>query len=197
MRSHPKRVALYIRVSLKKQKTKNQLHALRQFCKDMNWTSVVEYVDKDKRGWSRSRPELNRLLADVREGEFDMVLVWSFDRASRDCGFSIQLLDKFQSQGVQFYSYTQRIDTSDPYGRHQYISIANDAELETAKISLRTKAGLDVARAEGKCLGRKPQVSKAQIHGLKSQGLGNVEIATLLKITPRYVRKIVRELKVG
>ena len=153
MRNRHKKIAIYVRVSLKKQRTKNQIQALRKFCEEKKWNSTIEYVDKNQRGWSRSRPAFNRLLKDIDNGKYNTVLVWSFDRASRDCGFSIQLLDKFQSLGVDFYSYTQRIDTSDPYGRHQYINIANDAELETAKISLRTKAGLDVARAEGQTLG--------------------------------------------
>ncbi|MEZ4742298.1 MAG: recombinase family protein [Bdellovibrionota bacterium] len=184
---------MYIRVSLKKQKEVNQIYALRNFCEAMGWSRTIEFVDKDHRGWQRSRPAFDELLRGVRFGRFDRVLVWSFDRASRDCGFSIQILDEFQSLGVQFYSYTQRIDTSDPYGRHQYIAIANDAELETAKISLRTKAGLERVKAEGRKLGRKPRVSKAQIVELRKSGIAAKEIAAQLGITPRYVRKVVRE----
>ena len=190
-----KRIALYIRVSMKDQNPKNQLYALRRFCKEMKWRAVTEFVDHGAKGWSKSRPELNRMLKELEEGKFDMVLVWSFDRASRDCGFSIQLLDKLHSLGVAFYSYTQRIDTLNPYGRHQYISIANDAELETAKISIRTKAGMELARARGKRFGRKPWISKPDVIELKNKGLTNNEISTQLKISTRYVRRIIYDLQ--
>lgn len=42
-----------------------------------------EYVDAGVSGTKDSRPELNRLIDDVRKRKVDVVLVWRFDRFAR------------------------------------------------------------------------------------------------------------------
>ena len=35
------------------------------------------------RGWSKKRPEFQRMLADARKGRFDTIVCWKSDRLSR------------------------------------------------------------------------------------------------------------------
>ena len=60
------RVALYARVStLNLQHPEMQLAELREYASRRGWKIVGEYVDEGVSGSKESRPELNRLMADV------------------------------------------------------------------------------------------------------------------------------------
>ena len=75
------RAALYARVStLNGQHPEMQLAELREHASRRNWEIVSEYIDEGVSGSKESRPELNRLMADARRRQFDIVLVWKVDR---------------------------------------------------------------------------------------------------------------------
>jgi DNA invertase Pin-like site-specific DNA recombinase len=79
-----KKAALYGRVSTlgKGQDAEVQLRELREYADRRGW-KAQEYVDTGVSGSKESRPELDRLMADVQRGKVDVVLVWKFDRFSR------------------------------------------------------------------------------------------------------------------
>jgi DNA invertase Pin-like site-specific DNA recombinase len=103
-----------------------------------------------------------RLFADAARREFDMVLVWALDRFSRN-GMAATVIDlqRLASYGVAFHSYTEEhLSTENEIVRNILLAVmASLAKLEREKLSQRTKAGLDRARAMGKRLGR-PRLDK-------------------------------------
>ena len=44
---------------------------------------IVERYQGMGRGWSKKRPQFQRMLADAREGRFDTIVCWKSDRLSR------------------------------------------------------------------------------------------------------------------
>ncbi len=56
------------------------------------------------------RPELHRLLDQLREG--DTLVVWKLDRLSRSLKDLLHILEKIEAAGAGFRSLTDAIDTS-------------------------------------------------------------------------------------
>lgn len=157
-----KRVAIYARVSTDKkgQDPENQLQQLRAWCDRMGYEIVHEYVENESgaKGADR-RPQYAQLFDDAARREFDMVLVWALDRFSRS-GLTATVVDlqRLSSHGVAFHSYSEpHLSTDNELVRDVLLAVlASLAKLERQKISERTRAGLERARAKGKRLGRAP-----------------------------------------
>jgi DNA invertase Pin-like site-specific DNA recombinase len=88
-----------------------------------------------------------------------MVLVWAPDRFSRN-GMATTIIDlqRLSSYGVSFHSFGEpHLSTDNELVRDVLLAVLSSlARLERSKISERTKAGLERARAKGKRLGRPP-----------------------------------------
>src|SRR4029077_9049570 len=82
------------------------------------------------------------------------------------------------SQGIEFVSFSEQMDTSTPAGKMVFTVLGAVAELERSLIVERVKAGLRNARAKGKRLGRpKRTVDARRIAALRAQGAGWKRIA--------------------
>ncbi len=68
-------------------------------------------------GASLDRPALQRLLADVRAGTIDIVLVYKVDRLTRSLADFAKLIELFDAHDVSFVSVTQSFNTSSSMGR--------------------------------------------------------------------------------
>ena len=171
MKSGTKRVALYARVSTKNngQDPETQLIALREFANTRGFEVSDEYIDVGISGAKDRRPELDRLMKDVRRRKVDAVLVARFDRFARSTKHLVLALEEFNALGVDFISLNESVDTSTPMGRMVFTVIAAVAELERSLIRERVMMGLDRARRQGKRL-RRPQriVDRRRIADLRS-----------------------------
>jgi DNA invertase Pin-like site-specific DNA recombinase len=107
-----------------------------------------------------NRPELHRLLDQLREG--DIVTVWKLDRLSRSLKDLIAILEKIEQAGATFESLTEHIETRSPAGRMFMQMLGSFAEFERAMIRERTRQGLEYARAQGRKGGRRPKLTKEQ-----------------------------------
>ena len=87
----------YARVSTKEQNLDRQLDQLE--------AAGVDKIFSDKiSGAKESRPELDKLLATLREG--DTVIVCSYDRLARSSKQLFDLADRFEAAGVALVSLT-------------------------------------------------------------------------------------------
>jgi DNA invertase Pin-like site-specific DNA recombinase len=148
------RIALYARVSTFEQTSENQLGELRLYAEARGWQVHEEYVDHGVSGTKESRPALDRLSRDAKRRRFDVVLCWRLDRLGRNLRHLILLLDEWQSLGIAFVSLAEGIDATTPAGKLQLHILAAIAEFERGRIQERVRAGLALARAKGKRLGR-------------------------------------------
>lgn len=166
------RVALYARVSTTNgQHPEMQLTELREYASRRGWNIVGEYVDEGISGSKESRPQLNRLMADVHRRKFEIVLVWKIDRFGRSLKHLVNALADLDAYGVAFVSLRDNLDLSTPSGRLMFQIIGAMAEFERALIQERVRAGLKSARARGKRLGRpRTSVDADQIAELRASG---------------------------
>src|SRR3954449_7769721 len=102
------------------------------------------------------RPELHRLLDQLREG--DVVVVWKLDRLSRSLKDVLNIMERIAAAGAGFRSLTESVDTTRPAGRMMMQMVGAFAEFERAMIRERTSAGLAAARAEGRVGGRRKKL---------------------------------------
>ena len=149
-----KRVALYIRVSDDDQNPDLQLDELREFFKRKGWVLVDEYVDHGEKSWKDRRPRLDAMMAEVRRGKVDVVLVWKFSRFARSVRHLVTALAEFQALGVDFVSTSEGIDTTTPVGKLTFHIIAAIDEFFLDTLKENTRAGLAAARRRGKRIGR-------------------------------------------
>jgi DNA invertase Pin-like site-specific DNA recombinase len=98
-----KKAALYARVSTLEQNCEVQLQDLRRYA-------------GQRSGAQRHRAQLDALKKDAHKRLFDVVLVSEFDRFARSLKHLIESLDEFSSLGIDFISYTEGVDTTNPSG---------------------------------------------------------------------------------
>src|SRR5271168_5054218 len=194
------RVAIYARVSTKdgRQDTDNQLRPLREFAKSQDWTIVHEYVDRTsgKRG---DREQFQRMFTAASKREFDVLLFWSLDRLSREGTVeTLNHLQRLTGYGVNYRSFTEQYLDSTGIFKEAVIGIlAAVAKQERVRLSERTIAGLERARAQGRIGGRPKtednfKMVKA-LHSLREQGRSIRQIAAELRINPGTVQKLVKQ----
>jgi DNA invertase Pin-like site-specific DNA recombinase len=183
------KIGIYARVSTKDQSCELQIRDLRAYCTARGFDLVREYIDVGQSGAKDSRPELNKLMDDARKRQFDVIIVWRFDRFARSTRHLLTALEEFRSLGIQFISYQENVDTSTPLGQALFTIVSAVAQLERELIRERVSAGIRNARANGKKLGRpKTLVDRAQVLELREQGQSLQQIATRLGIGYGTVR---------
>lgn len=107
------RVAIYARVSTEEQAEHGysidaQLDTLRNYCKMYEKIVVKEYVDRGVSGKSiNGRYELQKLLRDAKNGEFDEVVVWKISRLARKTIDLLQIVDELSKHKVAFRSFSE------------------------------------------------------------------------------------------
>lgn len=187
------RIAIYGRVSTKKQDELNQLLELRKFIEAQEgWHLEIEYVDKLSGSGKKDRPQFQRMMLDASQKKFDLLLFWALDRLSREgIVMTIGYLEQLKSWGVGWRSYTQPfLDTGNDMVTGIVLSVlAAVAKQERITISERTKAGLRRAVLEGATLGRRRvTVDVAKAHKMQREGLGLRPIAAKLGISVNTLR---------
>lgn len=154
-----KRCVIYTRVSKNddSQNTENQKEPLKKMAESLGLEIVGNYSDMAS-GGNSNRPQFQQMLKDAKERKFDMVLVWSLDRFSREGIINtLHYLEELRRNGVALKCMQESwLDTSDQGMGQLLIAIFSwVAKQEKERISERTKAGLRRAKASGKQLGRR------------------------------------------
>jgi len=190
-----KRVALYARVSTidKGQDVQTQLMPLRMYAEQQGREIFHEYVDHVS-GWKEKRPWLDQLMIDAHEKQFDIALVWRFDRMSRSTAHLINTLNTFKTLGIDFVSHQEHIDTSTPTGQLMFTIIGAFAQFEKQIISERVKAWMYKAKQQGKKIGRaKINVDQESIQRMRSEWFSYKHIADALWCTAWSIQKLTYE----
>jgi site-specific DNA recombinase len=89
---------------------KSQAHA--------GWTIIrSRYDDGGYSGGSTDRPDLQKLLDDIRGRKLDVIVVYKVDRLTRSLADFAKLVELFDAHGVSFVSVTQQFNTTTSMGR--------------------------------------------------------------------------------
>lgn len=149
------RVFTYARVSTREQAEEGysigaQAEKLRAYCSAMDWTITGEYVDPGYSGGKLERPAIQKLIADVKAGGADMVLVKKLDRISRSQKDTLWLIeDVFLKNNINFVSIEENFDTNTPMGRAMIGILSVFAQLERDTIRERTQEGIAERAKDG------------------------------------------------
>lgn len=189
-----KRAALYLRVSTVEQDTQLQETELREYCDRRGWNYTV-YRDKGQSGAKSERPGLNSMLSDMRRGKFDVIVIWKLDRLARSLKQLLAISEECRSLGVDLVSLQQNIDSTLPAGKLTFQILGAVAEFERELLRERVKAGMEMARRNGKHVGR-PALRKFQVmdiermRQLRSEGTSVRRLARQFETTEWMIAKI-------
>jgi DNA invertase Pin-like site-specific DNA recombinase len=198
-----KRIAVYGRVSTDAQSHASQLREVRAYVR-RRWpkAEVVEHLDKAS-GGKFTRPGLDSLMADVRRGRVDVLVIYKLDRLGRSLKELAQLIGEFETHGTALVATSQGIDTSEsnPAGRLQMNVLLAVAEFERDLIRERVNAGLAAARESGTKSGRplgRPRTLDRHVNAvakLSRRGLSGRKIAAKLNIPAGSVFAVLKLAK--
>lgn len=174
----------YARVSTEEQSLQAQEEALK--------AAAVERVYAEKvSGTTDDRPELNRMLDQLRSG--DVVVVAKYDRLARSLPILLDVIKRIEERGAGFRSLAENIDTTTPAGTLMFHVFASIAQFERDRIAERTREGLAVARSKGRVGGRPPALSEAQkveVRRMRDDDKRPLaEIAKLFKVSKNTVSR--------
>ena len=122
-----KRCAIYTRKSSEEglEQEFNSLLAQCEACeafirsqRNEGWVLVrTRYDDGGLSGGNLERPALQNLIADIRAGRIDIVVVYKVDRLTRSLADFARLVELFDAEAVSFVSVTQQFNTTSSMGR--------------------------------------------------------------------------------
>lgn len=135
-------------------------------------------------GAKRARPELTRMLDQLRAG--DVVIVSRLDRLARSTRDLLDIAEQLKQVEAGLRSLHEPwADTTSPAGRMVLTVFAGIAEFERELIHERTGAGRVSAKARGVRFGRPPKLAADQIalaRRLIAEGTSVPEASRILKV---------------
>lgn len=132
----------YIRVSTVEQNEDRQIEAMKK-----HGIPADNYFIEKVSGKNTDRPELQRLLATVQNG--DTIHIHDFSRLSRSVSDLLRLVDELNARGVHLVSNKENLDTSTPTGKLMLTMIGAINEFERTNMLERQREGVECARARG------------------------------------------------
>lgn len=172
----------YARVSTEQQNLDRQLDMLEKY-------GVDRIYNEKMTGTKRNRPELEKLLERLTEG--DTVVVESLSRLGRSTKDLIWLMETFNEKGVNLVSLKESIDTTSSTGKLLFALMSAIAQFERDVIADRTREGIASARARGRKGGRPksdPEKLKmaVKLYNSKQYSIKEIEKMTGIKKDTLY-----------
>lgn len=205
------RTALYARLSIEdcnrpgSDTIKNQVELIKEYIEaNPNLILVSEYIDNGISGTSFDRPEFARMMADMRAGEINCVIVKDFSRFGRNYLEIGDYLEKiFPFFGVRFISVTDNYDSENPNATADGLIIPLKNLINEAyskDLSKKVSTSFELRQTQGKYVGSHPPygyvkdpldksrlIIDEEVCGIvkrifeyKASGLGNAKIANIL-----------------
>lgn len=179
----------YVRVSTVEQNEDRQIEALKKHNIDKWFTEKVS-------GKDRNRPELQRMMEFVREG--DTVYVHDFSRLARNTKDLLDIVENLNGRGVALVSNKENLDSSTPTGKLMLTMIGAIAEFERQNLLERQREGIAIAKRKGVYKGRKAveidNFGEYYDKYMRRQ-YTKAQLAEELKISRPTLDKLIREYK--
>jgi DNA invertase Pin-like site-specific DNA recombinase len=178
----------YARISMKSQSEDSQVDELKAAGCD------PIFIDAGVSGKHAARPELDRALAYLREG--DVLVITRLSRAMRSLKHMLVLAEDLNERGVGLICLKQQIDTTTPSGRLVFHIFAALDEFQRELIVEGTHEGLAAARARGHVGGRKPSYTPDQARTAKSlhaDGMPAEKIGNVLHVSRATIYRMLKD----
>lgn len=155
--------AIYTRKSSDEglEKEFNSLDAQRESCeafitsqKHAGWVAVRDlYDDGGLSGGTMERPALKRLLADIKAGKVQIVVVYKVDRLTRSLADFAKIVDVLDAHSASFVSVTQQFNTTTSMGRLTLNMLLSFAQFEREIAGERIRDKIAASKAKGMWMG--------------------------------------------
>jgi len=162
----PIRCAIYTRKSSQEglEQEFNSLDAQREAAeafiksqKHERWTPITRhYDDGGFSGGSMDRPALHELIADIKKGLVDVVVVYKVDRLSRSLHDFARLVEIFEKYDVSFVSVTQQFSTTTSMGKLTLNILLSFAQFEREVTGERIRDKIAASKQKGMWMGGVP-----------------------------------------
>src|SRR5271154_4624085 len=159
----PVRCAIYTRVSTEQGLDQDfnsldaQYEAASAYIKSQahaDWTQIrSRYDDGGYSGGSTDRPDLQRLLEDIRARKLDVIVVYKVDRLTRSLADFAKLVELFDVHGVSFVSVTQQFNTTTSMGRLTLNVLLSFAQFEREVTGERIRDKIAASKKKGMWMG--------------------------------------------
>lgn len=165
----PKHLAIYIRVSSKKQDQRSQLADLKAW--EAAQTEPVVYYKDSFTGKTMERPGWRKLHASIERGKVSTVVCWRLDRLGRTAKGLTALFDDLRTRKINLVSLKDGIDLGTAAGRMMANVLASVAQFETEVRAERVLAGQQAARKAGKTWGGRKAGTRVRVTEEKERTL--------------------------
>lgn len=153
------------------------------------------YADRMS-GAKRERPELNKLLDDLEQG--DTVVIVAIDRLSRSTKDLLEIVEAIKAKGASLKSLNDSwLDTTNDNPMSEFLLTVMGAlaQMERAQITQRVREGVAVAKAKGTKLGR-PKKNKQKVdHAIELYVKGDHTVPQIVQITGVSKATLYRKIK--
>lgn len=143
------KAAAYVRVSSESQidtwSIPAQKRELEEYCRQKGWQLVQLFSEEGISAHSDSiekRPQFRRLLEGCKKAEYEVVLVHSLDRWSRNLRVTLESFKLLADNRIAFVSITENIDYSSPEGRLFLAMLGAFAQYFSDSLSKHTVKGM-------------------------------------------------------
>ncbi len=157
------RCAIYTRKSSEDglEQAFNSLDAQREAClayitsqRHEGWKALpTHYDDGGFSGGTLNRPSVQQLLADIRGGRVDLVVIYKVDRLTRSLADFAKLVEIFDARGVSFVSITQHFNTTTSIGRLTLNMLLSFAQFEREVTGERIRDKIAASKRRGMWMG--------------------------------------------
>jgi DNA invertase Pin-like site-specific DNA recombinase len=197
-----RKAVIYSRVSTNDQTIENQLQVLREVAEKKGYDVVSEISDEGISGAKGrdARKGFDELITGSIRKEWDIILVWDVSRLGRSLKHLVSFLEDVQSAKCDLYIHQSGIDTSTASGKMMFGMLSVFSEFERSMIRERVIAGQQRAKAEGKHIGRKSNLTdgvKTAVYQLRQNNVPIKRIAKDLQIGVGTVYKVLEHYKVA
>ena len=162
----PKRAVSYIRVSTREQAQRGgseegfslpaQREANKRKAQSMGALVVKEFADRGESARSANRPELQKMLAYLKEdGGIDYVIVHKLDQLARNRADDVEINRAFEEAGVRLVSTSENIDQT-PGGMLLHGIMSSIAEFYSRNLANEVIKGMGEKARNGGTLGKAP-----------------------------------------
>ena len=169
------RCGIYVRVSTDDQRDNgysidSQLRMIKEYCEKNDYSIVDVYNDAGHSGKDLMRPEMQRLLADIKSKKIDKLVAIKVDRLTRNNYDGFWLLNYCEEHDVKIELILEPYDVSTANGEMIFGMNLVFGQRERKEIGARTK------RAMGEMALKKIHPSKAPYGYIRNKETGHLEI---------------------
>ena len=174
--------------------TTDQKAGLEAQLRDLSAAGCTKIFQEELSSVANRRPELERVLEFVREG--DTLIVTKLDRLARSVADLVAITATLKAKGVELRVQALNLDTGTPTGKLMLNLLGSIAEFERELMLERQIEGIARAKAEGKYKGRAPTARDKTDDVLrqKQEGKAPLEIAKALGISRASVFRILKDV---